>query len=62
MAETAVYLRYQGIDNDGGGAKTVRRPRRLSDDDGGVGMGRGIGDASKGSDTTAEAEGYQRWD
>ena len=45
-----------GID-DNGGVGRVRRFRRLSNDDGGVGRGRGICDVSEGLETTTEAAG-----
>ena len=50
-------LWYQGIDNDDGGGVRVRRARRLSDDNGGVGRGRGIEDASEGLETRTEMVG-----
>ena len=53
-------LRDQGIDNDDGGVGRVRWARRLSNDDGGVGRGRGIYDASEGSETTTEAAGARQ--
>ena len=53
--EAPVRLRAQGIVDDDGGVGRVRQARGLRDDDGGVGRGRGIYDASEGSDTTAEA-------
>ena len=49
-------LRDQGIDDNDGGIGRVRRVCRLSDNNRGVGRGRGIYDASEGSETTMEAE------
>ena len=46
----------QGIDNNNDGVGRVRRAGRISNDGGGVGRGRGIYDASKGLETTTEAE------
>ena len=47
-------LRAQGID-DNGEVGIVRQDRRLSNDDGGVGRGRGILNASEGSETMTKA-------
>ena len=52
-------LRAQVIDNEGGGVGRVREARGLSDNDGGVGRGQGIENASKGSETMTEAERIQ---
>ena len=51
-----VCLGDQGIYNDGG-VGGGRRSRGFSDDNGGAGGGRGIDDASEGSDTTMEVAG-----
>ena len=48
MSEALVHLRAQGIDDDDGGVKRVRRARALSNDNLGVGRGQGIDDASEG--------------
>ena len=48
-------LRAQGIDDNNGVVGRVRRAHRISNEDGGVGRGRGIYDASKGSETRTEA-------
>ena len=53
-------LRVEGIGNDVGGVDRVRRATGLSDDDRGVGRGRGICNMNEGSETTAEAAGYRR--
>ena len=47
-------LRDQGIDDNNGAVYIVRQSRGLSNDNGGVGRGRGIDDTSKGSDTTTD--------
>ena len=57
MAEVPVCLRDQGIDDGSGGVSRVRQACRLSDDNGDVGRGQVIHDASKGLTTTAEAAG-----
>ena len=49
MAEAPLRLQAQGIDNDDGGVGRIRQVRRLSNNNGGVGIGRGIYDASEGS-------------
>ena len=49
-------LRAQGID---GVVKRILQDRRLRDDDGGVGRGRGIDDGSKRLETTTEASRIQ---
>ena len=49
-------LRDQGID-DYDGVGRVIRSRGISDNDGGVGRGRGIQDTFEGSETMTEAEG-----
>ena len=54
-------LRSQGIDNDGGGVVRGRQARKISNDDGGVGGGQGIDDASGVSETTTEAAGDRQW-
>ena len=56
-------LRSQGIDNDRVSVGRLKRARGLNNDDGGIGRGRGIDDASKGSETTtgaARIRGRQR--
>ena len=53
-------LRAEGIDNDEGGVRRVRRAKGLRDDDRGVDRGRGIHDASEGLETTTEAAGARR--
>ena len=52
-------LRAQDIDNNGGVGR-VRRSRVLSDDDRGVGRGRGIDNTSEGSETMTEAAGARQ--
>ena len=52
-------LRDQGIDDDKGIVDRVRRDRRISNDDEGVGRGRGIDDASEGSEATTDASRIQ---
>ena len=52
-------LRAQGIDDNDGVVDRVIRERGLSDNYGGVGRGRGIGDASKVSETATEASRIQ---
>ena len=54
-------LQAQGIDNDNSVASRVTRAHRLSDNDGVVGRGRGINDASEGLETTTEAAGDIQW-
>ena len=54
-------LQAQGIDDDDGRVGRVRRSHRLSDNNGGVGRGQGIYNASEGSDTTAEATETKPW-
>ena len=54
-AESAVCLRVQVIYDDNSGVGGVRQDQVLSNNDGGFGGGRRINDASKGSETTAEA-------
>ena len=60
MAEAALCLRAQGIDDNNSGVGRRRRYRGLSNDNGSVGGGRGIDDAYEGSETTMEAEGARR--
>ena len=48
-------LHDQGIEDNNGGVDRGRRACGLRNNDKGVGGGRGIGDESKGSETTAEA-------
>ena len=50
-------LRDQGIDDKYDGIGSVRRDRKLRNNDRGVGRGQVIRDASKGSETTTEATG-----
>ena len=52
-------LQDQGIDDDNGVVSRVIRACRLSDDDGGVGRGQGIDDASEELETTTEATRIQ---
>ena len=56
----AMRTRTQGIDDENGGVRGVRRDQVLSDNGGGVGGGRGMDDASEGSETTAEVAGDRR--
>ena len=56
IKEAALCLRVQEIDNDDGDVGKGRRTRGLSDRNRGVGGGRGIDDASKGLETTTEAD------
>ena len=58
--EALVCLRDQGINNNYGSVGRVRQAKGLSKDDGGVGWGRGIRDASEGSETTTEAAGARQ--
>ena len=51
---------HKGIDVDDGGRVRARRACRLSNDGGGVGRGRGIDNASKGSETMPEAAGARQ--
>ena len=53
-------LRAEGIDENDGGVRRVRRAEGLSGDNRGVVRGREIRDASKGSEKTTEAEGARR--
>ena len=53
-------LRAEGIYGDNGGVRGVRQSKELSDNDGSVGRGRRIRDASKGSETTVEAAGARQ--
>ena len=52
----------EGTDDDSGDAGGVRRVKGLSEDDGGIGRGQGICDASEGLETTTEVAGDRRWD
>ena len=54
-------LRYQGIDDNNGGVVRVRQARGISDDDRGVGRGRGIHNTSEVSEKTTEAAGDRQW-
>ena len=49
-----MFLRDQVIDDDDGVVDRVLRARGLSNNDGGVGIGKGIDDASNGLKTTTE--------
>ena len=53
-------LRAEGIDDNGGGVGRVRWAKLISNYDGGVDRGQGIGDAFKGLETTPEAAGDRR--
>ena len=55
--DTPVCLQEEGVDD---GVGRVRRSKRLSDNDGGVGRGQGVRDVSEGSETTMEATGDSR--
>ena len=50
----------QGIVDDNGNIGRLRQARRTSDNDRGVGRGRGIEDAYEGSETMTEALGGRR--
>ena len=52
-------LRSQGIDDDDGVVERVRQAHGLINNNGGVGRGRGIDNASDGLETTAEASRIQ---
>ena len=58
--EALLCLWAHSIDDKNGGVYRVRWDRGLSDNDGGVGRGRGIYEASEGSETTTEAARDQR--
>ena len=58
--EAQVCLRDQGIDNDYGRVGRVRQARGISNNDEGIGRGRGIYNASDGLETTAEAAGARQ--
>ena len=51
-------LQAKGMEDGDGSIGRVRRDRGISNDDGGIGRGRVICDASMGSETTTEAAGY----
>ena len=53
-------LQAESIENDGKGIGRVRRAKVFSDDDRGVGRGKGICDASEGLETMGEAAGDRR--
>ena len=53
-------LRYQGIDDDGGGIDRVRRSRRLINNSRGVVRGQVIDNASEGLETSMEVVGDRR--
>ena len=59
-AEEPVSLRAQGIDNNDGIVGRVRWAWGLSNDDVGVGRGRGIYDMFKASETTTEVSGARQ--
>ena len=56
-------LQAQGIDEDNGNIDRVRRECGISNDGGGISIGRGIDDVSKVSETTTVASMIQgrRW-
>ena len=58
--DALVCLQDQGIDDDNNSVGILRRGLGLSNDDGGVGRGRGISNASKVLETTTEAAGDRR--
>ena len=60
-AEAPVCLRADGIDDNDGGVRRVRRSKGLRDDDGGVGRGQWICYVSEGLETMTEAAGTGRW-
>ena len=51
--------RAQGIGGNNSVVDRVRQARGISNDDGGVGRGQGIDDATKGMKTTTEASSIQ---
>ena len=53
-------LRAEGIDDDDSDVVRVRQAKGLSDNNRGVGRGRLICDASKGSESMTEAAGARR--
>ena len=55
--EAPVFLQEEGIDKKNGGVGRVRQAKVLRDHGGGVGTGKGIRDAFKGSETMTEAAG-----
>ena len=57
-----MFLLAEDIDDVDGGFRTVRRSKVIRDNDGCVGRGRGVHDASKGMETTTEAAGDRRRD
>ena len=59
-AEAPVCLQDQDIYDDDDRVSRVRRARRLRDDNGGIGRGRGIDDASEVLETTTKATGDRR--
>ena len=60
-AEVPVRLQAQVIDDNNGGIVRVRRACGLSSNNGGVGRGQGIYNASEGSETTMEAAVAKSW-
>ena len=52
-----VCLRAEDNDDDDGSVGRLRRSKGLSDDDRGIGRGRGVCDASEGSETITEVVG-----
>ena len=61
MAEAAVCIQFQGIDNINGGVRGGKQARGLRDDNGDVGRGQGVDNMYKGLETTTEAAGSRRW-
>ena len=59
-AEAPVCLQAESIDDNGGGVGRVRRAKGIINNDGVVDRGRGIRDASEGSETTTEAAGSRQ--
>ena len=57
-----MHLRDQGIENDDDGGGRVRRADRISDENGGVGRGGGIYNASRVLETKTEAAVARRRD
>ena len=53
-------LRAEGIDDNDGCFVRLIRSKGLRNNDGGVGRGQGIRDASKGSETTTDTAGGRR--
>ena len=53
-------LQAEGIDENNGGVRRLRRAKGLRYNNGGVGRGQGIHDASEESETTADVAGDRR--